>query len=261
MHHRTKKQIVIALIVFMFWGGVIGAGVWATREPPARPTPTPQTFSAPEVASVTVLRTSAGKADVVGLVKNPNADAGARSLRYEFVLSVDGAAVRTIPGETYVLPGRQKYVSALNQDVPPGRVTAELRLKDPQWVAVESGFRAPSIVLVNSSRRTVPGPPPVQEIKGLLANESDVDYLRVEVTVVGVDPKGDVIGIGQSFLGSLRSLERREFTAQWPLPAGAEVANVRVFPDVNVFRADAIQQRQGATEIRDVPRPAGSPAP
>ena len=254
--HRTQKQIVIAIIFFGFWGGVAGLVAWATRTPPPLPTPTPRAVFPVEVVSAAVIPTADGRADLVGLLKNPNADAGARRVRYQFTLRIGGQTGRTIGGETYMLPGRQKYIVAFNEEVPPGVAVVDLRVEQPVWAFVGSDFASPSLILVNRTTRIVPGTagtPETFEVKGLLANESDVDYFRVEVTTVGLDARGQILGIGESFVGSLRSLERREFTAQWPLPPGAEVAEIIVLPDVNVFRPDAVERREGALELEDVP--------
>lgn len=253
---------MIAILFFSFWGGVGSLVVWATRESPPAPTPTPRAAKPLEVASTAVLPTADGHADIIGLVKNPNGDAGASRVRYQFTIRVEGSAVRTIDGETYILPGRQKYVAAFNEEVPPGPASAELTVEQPAWTFVGSDFRNPALVLVNRSQRVLPGNPDIFEMKGLLANEGDVDYLRVEVTAVGLDARGEIVGIGYTFLGSLLALERREFTAQWPLPKGTEVTQILVLPDVNIFRADAVQQRQGTLDIRDAPRGTlVSPAP
>jgi hypothetical protein len=206
------------------------------------------------VVSATVIPTARGRADIVGLVKNPNADAGAEQVRYQFTLRVGGSLVRSIDGDTYILPGRQKYVVAFNEEVPPGVASVDLRVEQPVWTFVGSEFKPPSLVLVNRTTRIISGTPEIFEVKGLLANEGDVDYLRVEVTTVGLDARGNILGMSHTFVGSLLALERREFTAQWPLPRGTEVATIVVLPDVNVFRPDAIQQRQGSLEIEDALR-------
>lgn len=256
LRHRTKKQIIVALVFFGFWSGVIGTGVWATREPPAPPTPTPRSVTALESLGADVLRTVSGRADLVGRLLNRNAQAGAADVRYAFVLRSGGAAVRTIQGRTHILPGREKYVAVLNEEVPSSVDSVDLTVEQPEWTFVSPGFVPPSLVLVNQSQRVLPGEPQLFEFKGLLANQANVDYTRVEVIAVGLDQSKRVVGISQSFVGSLRARERREFTAQWPMRTGRTVSQVIVLPEVNVFRADAVQQREGSLDVRDLPVPA-----
>lgn len=259
LRHRTKKQIIIAVVFFSFWGGVFSLIVWALHDTPPPLAPASRQARALEVVSAHVLRTVPGRADLIGILRNTNPDAGAGDVRYTFVLRSGETILRSIPGRTFILPGRQKYVIAFNEEVPPETVTAELTVEQPPWTFVRGGFTPPSIILVNQSRRVIPGTPEIFTVKGLLANESNVDYLRVEVVTIGVDAEGAILGASQSFVGSLSSRERREFTAQWPLTPGQAVAQVIVLPDINIFRADAIQERQGSLDVRDVPRPITSP--
>jgi len=260
LRHRTKKQIIVAIVFFGFWGGLTTLIVWALKPPPAAPTPTPRPVIALEAKGAVILRLPNGRADLVGRILNKNASAGSGDIRYAFVLRTGSDVVRTIQGRSYILPGREKVVVALDQDIPPEIQTAELTVEQPQWTFVSPGFMPPSIVLVDQTRRELPGPPPIFEVKGLLANQSDVDYTRAEVVTLGRDAGGEVVGVSQSFVGSLLARERREFTAQWPSRPNRPVVNIDVLSDVNVFRADAVQQRQGDLQLRDIPRPQGSPA-
>lgn len=252
MLHRTFKQIVIAIIFFGFWAGISGLVVWATYDPPPVPTPTPKIAKNLEVLETLILSTGLGKADLVGIVNNPNSDAGSVEFEYEFVISAAGEqAPEIIVGQSFILPGDRKIITVLNREVPPGASVA-LTIKNTQWNFVGADFRAPNIVLVNKPTRIIVGPEAdTFQLKGLLANQGDVNFKRVEVTAVGLNDKGKIIGVSNTFLGSLKSLERREFTAQWPLQKGQEVNDIRVRPEVNIFLPDAIQREEGLQDNRD----------
>lgn len=260
LRHRTKKQIIVAIVFFGFWGGLGTLVVWAVKPEPAPPTPTPRPVIALEAKGAVILRLPNGRADIVGRILNKNASAGSEDVRYAFVLRLGSDVVRAIPGRSSILPGREKVVVALDQDIAPEIQTAELTVEQPRWAFVSPDFTPPSIVLVDQTRRELPGSSPVFEVKGLLANQSDLDYTRVEVVTLGRDAGGEVVGVSQSFVGSLLARERREFTAQWPSRPNRPVVNIDVLSDVNVFRADAVQQRQGDLQLRDIPRPHGSPS-
>lgn len=253
MRHRTKKQIIIAIIFFGFWTGVFGLIYWATYTPPPPPAPTPRIAQSIQVVSSQIISVTSGKGDLVGLIRNPNSDAGAADVKFEFKVVADGQVVSTLPGETFVLPSQQKYVALFNQNIPSG-ATVSLNVTSPEWTFVDATFSQPSFVLINQTSNIISGDPDIYNYKGVLANQSDLDYYKVEVTAVGFDSQGQLIGVGKTFMGSLKSQERREFTAQWPLQKGDQVARVQTFPDINLFLSDAVEKREGEENLVDVPQ-------
>ena len=256
LKHRTIKQIVIGCIFFGFWGSLAGLIFWLTYTPPAALPPPPKTALPLQVVATKIIATTPGKGDLVGTLRNPNPNAGAVRFKYKFTIAAANQNPQVVTGESFVLPSDQKYLVAFNNDIPAG-ATASLEVSNPEWVFVDSGFAPPEIVLINKPTNIISGPTiDTFQLKGLLANQSNVDYTRVEVTVVGLDAQGQMIGVSKTFMGSFLSAERREFTAQWPLNKGVIVSDLKVVPEVNVFLSDAIQQRQGIQDIRDLQNPA-----
>ncbi|TSC63837.1 MAG: Uncharacterized protein G01um1014106_368 [Parcubacteria group bacterium Gr01-1014_106] len=259
MRRRLRKQITIATIFF----GILGAlgvliGILIYEPPPPPPPPAPS-FAALVVNRAGLLRQDApDRADLYAVVRNPNANAGLRSIGYTFEVKAGSQTVAQIPGRAYVLPGQEKLLVLLNTAVPPEGTDAAIRFQSPEWVPVDASFRAPSFVPVSRTASVREGNPSTYVVKSVLANESTLDYLRVEVTVLGLDANGTVTGLGQTAIGSLRSGERREFTVSWPLPPGRNVAEVRIVPEVNVFSGAAIQPRPGISGLE--PRPTSTPA-
>jgi hypothetical protein len=258
LKHRTAKQIVIASIFFGFWVVLGGLVFWANYTPPAAPPPTPRSVNALQVIATKIISTYPGKGDLVGIIRNPNSDAGATRFQYKFTITAVGQSPKIVTGESFILPGDQKYLTAFNNDIPDNATTA-LEVSNPEWLFVDSSFVSPEIVLINKPTNIIPGSTiDTFQLKGLLANQSGVDYSRVEVTVLGLNDKGEIIGAGKTFMGSFLSAERREFTVQWPLQKGENVTDLKVMPEVNVFLSDAIQQRQGVQDIRDLQNPVTS---
>jgi len=245
LKHRTFKQIVIATIFFGFWSSLGALIFWLNYEPAPDGPGSGKEAQPLEVVDAKIIATSQGKADILGVIRNPNADAGASDVKFQLIVSNGGQVLQTIPGSTFILPNDEKYVMALNRDVPAGS-SVKLELKNPKWAFVDSTFRPPTLVVVNKPTRIIPGAVmDTFELKGLLANQSNVDYQKVQVGVVGLDAEGNVVGTGETFMGSLKSLERREFTVQWPLQKGKQVVTLKIHPEVNVFLSDAIQVREG----------------
>jgi len=250
--HRTYKQIVIGTIFCGFWLGLGGLIFWANYTPSSARPPAAKTAQALQVVSTKTIRTSGSKADLVGIIKNPNPNAGSVRFTYKFLMKRGGQITQTIGGESFILPSAQKYLISFGQDVSED-TEISLEIGSTQWNFVDSTFSPPDLVLINKITNIIPGvDADTYQLKGLVANQSSVDYTKVVVTAIGLNDKGEIVGIGNTFMGSLVSLERREFTAQWPLQKGVQISDVKVFPEVNVFSPGAVQQREGAQDVRDV---------
>lgn len=148
-------------------------------------------------------------------------------------------------GEDYILPNERKFVVAFDVPVHAVPAAVEFRWGELNWIVTPEDFPVPRILVISRRSRYLPGSPPRYEVKADLFNESTVDYQRVEVVAVGYDERGKIVGAGRTFAGELRSRERREFTASWPLPYGRKVARTVAIPTVNLFREDAVIERFG----------------
>lgn len=259
MRRRLRKQLGVLAVLAAFFGGV-GTLLFAmVYEPPPPPPSPPPTYQALAVKSAALFRTSAEQVDLLAIVQNPNGDAGVRAVDYTFEIRSAGVVVAQVPGETFFLPGQEKPMVALAVASPPEGSAVSLRFGTPDWVAVRPGFRGPSFLTVSRTVRILDGAAPTYQVKGILANESDLDYLTVDLTAYGVDEQGAIIGVGRTVLGSLLSRERREYTVSWPLPPGRVVSTVRVSPAVNVFSPRAVQPRTGISRPELPATPAGRP--
>lgn len=231
-----------------------------TYDPPPPPAPPPPTFAALVTSEVQLLRSDSDRADLFAFVKNPNANAGLREVAYTFAVQARGHVVEEFSGSTFFLPGQEKPVVLLSRQVPSDATEVTLRFAAPMWVSVAEDFRGPALVPVSREARVRTDPVPSYEVKGVVANESSLDFLRVEVTALGFDTAGGLVGVGKTFVGSLLSGERREYTLSWPLPPGRTVSEVRVVPEVNIFSPAAVQPRAGTSRLEVVtPVPSGAP--
>lgn len=259
LKHRTFKQIVIACIFFGFWIGLGGLIFWANYEPSAPGPSAPREAQALEVAETKAIKTASNKADLVAVIRNPNADAGSAEVKYKFIVKNGSQIIKTISGSTFVLPSDQKYVMAFNQEYSSGSQLS-LELSKPQWTFVTEGFQSPNLVLINKISNTISGTETdTYQLKGVIANQGNVDYTKVQVGVLGFDNTGEMVGAGETFIGSLKSLERREFTVQWPLEKGSVVSDLKIHPEVNVFLSDAVEVKKGqGNDPINIPTPRAS---
>lgn len=258
MRRRLRKQLAVIAVLAAVFGGLGTLIAVIVIEPPPPPPPSPPSYEALAVRTAGLLRHSSGdRADLYAVVRNPNANAGVRTVDFTFEVRAGERVLTRVPGRTYFMPGQEKPIVALNETIPSGETQVRLTFGTPDWVAVERNFRPPSFVPVSRTATVRGEQSPFYEVKAVLANESQLDYLTVEVTALGLDERGGIIGAGRTFVGSLRSGERREFTVSWPLLPGNVVAEVRIVPEVNVFSSAAVQPRSGVPGLE--PRPIGTP--
>lgn len=241
MLRRLRKQLTIVGILVAFVVSIIGLVILAVYKPPPPPPPPPPSYGLLRVLSTGFVQTIPDRVDLYAFVRNPNANAGVRRVPYTFIVRAGDRIVARVPGETFFLPGQEKPVVAIFVSVQEPVTGVAIEFGSPEWVAVGPDFRAPSLIKVGQQELTRGGPNATYVVKGILANESSLDYLIVEVTAVGLNDAEQIIGVSKTFAGSLLARERREFTVSWPLPAGEVVRKVRVFPEVNSFSPRAVQ--------------------
>lgn len=253
MRRRFRKQVTILAIVGGFFAAV-GVGIWAlVYEPPPPPPPPPPVYEALQALETRIFRTDGTRADLYAMVRNPNASVGVKNVPYTFTFLALGAPVGSVQGQAFFLPGQEKPVVAINVEVPDAVEDIRLTVGEPEWVPTDGTFRGPSLLVVTRQGAVKTGRPTLYQVKGVLANESTQDYFTVGVTALGYEANGTLLGVGRTFVGSLKSQDRREFTVSWPLPPGATVSFTREFPEVNVFSPSAVEIRAGV--------PGREPAP
>lgn len=245
VHRRLRKQLAVLAVLAAFFSSVVAVVVAIVYEPPSPPPPPPPTYADLVVVSTRLFRSAADQADLLAMIKNPNADAGVRAVPYTFEVRSGSALVAEVTGRTFFLPGQEKPLVAINANVPAEGTEVSIHFGRPEWVPVAPGVRSPSLIVVSRQGNVLDLGTPVYEVKGVLANESGLDYLTVEVTALGFDASGDLVGAGRTFVGSLQALERREFTVSWPLQGGVVVSRTREYPEVNIFSKSAVQPRSG----------------
>lgn len=208
--------------------------------PVATPTPVVATRQI-EVEQVDVVR-HPSSVDIVARLRNPNALAGVKEYPLTFVLlnSEQDEIVRQ-PVTTYLLPGSLQYVVAVG--IPVGEVVTSVRVDippTPTFIELPSGLDLPNFgsFLRERGLKQI-GRDSYEEQKGILRNNSTVDFNRVQVTALALDARDAVVGVGTTFLGALKVGEQREFTVQWPQPPRPTV-RVITFPSTNVFLEENI---------------------
>lgn len=254
---RHKKQIIyglgflIVLGLIMWWLFVLVG----PPTPPAGPSPTPTTQAQPiQVEDVSTIQHTAAppafghSVDIVVRLRNPNLRAGVA--KYPITLNIIGTRGQILQTEeitdTYLLPSAVTY--AVKLGVPVAEPVASIQVELPQnpvFTAVPASVSLPS--LSPSIRdRTVKniGNTAIEEVKGIVTNNSSLDWQFVEVTGVAASESGEVVGVGKTFVGELRVGEQREFTLQWPATR-ATGSRITPFASTNIYRQENIVRAIG----------------
>lgn len=247
---RLRKQIAYAAL---FWGVVIlliaGPIVLFNGAPRGsrEPSPLPTVAALPiNVQSVEVIQ-HARAVDVIARLNNPNAQAGILHYPVTFIL-FDGAnaEITRVPVTSHLLPGSLQYIAALNIPVttPVAKVTL-ITPDAPVYTDLSTNITLPSFSTSLLDRITLQrGGESLAQQKGVVTNNSTLDWQYVEVTAVALDAADKAVGVGKTFVGRLTSGEQREFTIEWPTPA-VETSRVVTLATTNIFKEDNIIRAVG----------------
>lgn len=244
---RATYAIVFALLVAVPTAVAVIPGIirWRQREsrPPAEQ---PAAVRVESVDAVVHERS----VDIVARIRNPNPRAGVPDFPVSFILLDEaGREIERLQQPAYLLPGSLNYIAAL--DVPLSTALAQVRVETPpapQFLDLPESRTAPTFnsFLRGRTERRV-GEKVVEVQKGVVTNTSTLGFQQVDITGVAFAADGQVVGIGQTFIGKFAVGEQREFTIEWPKPP-SPTERVIILPATNIYREENIL------------RPAGDPS-
>lgn len=255
MFTRTKKQIgyglgFLAVFALIVWA--IASRFTTPAAPPVAASPTPQ-FLAVQVEEVsTVAHAPVPPAldrtvDIVVRLRNPNLRAGITEYPVSLVLhGRDDHVLEKVTASTYLLPSAVSYVIKLGVPVASEVSRVEVALPaNPAFVSVPASVTLPSFSWSARERsvREIGSIPTVLQ-KGVVTNTSGLDWQFVEVAGVAENSAGEVVGVGQTFVGELKVGEQREFTLQWPAIL-QDIQNVIVLATTNIYKQENIVRAIG----------------
>lgn len=185
-----------------------------------------------------------GEYDFYGTVSNSSTAYGSDRFNYRIVFKdASGAVLTEKSGESYILPGEEKYI--IENNIPMGAVpvSAELLISDPHWVEFVDYYKKPDLKIVNLSYNKITSGIGYYEVKGLLENESPFDFSVIKVKVILRDQSGKIIALNSTAMGTVLSGENRDFRVFWPGRFSGEVGDVETQIEVNVFKSESFEKR------------------
>ncbi len=247
---RTIKKTVYACIYVLLFGGFCTLVIlpFLPEKPPVVAPVVKQTFLPITIENIVVLPHLVnpgpfGKTiDVVARLKNENVRSGTG--KYPVVLLVkdpSGATIGRVEQIAYVLPAGVQYIAFIDVPVPSSKEFGTVEILPPSDVSLEQiadSARVPEFGVFLRERTSVAvGSQNIERQTGIVTNNSTFDWEKVEVTGVALDEKGNIVGIGKTFVGKLVVDEQREFTVAWPVPL-APTSRVIAIATTNIYSAE-----------------------
>lgn len=262
MEYRLKRQITIASIFFLIIFSIVGFWAFSKREIPScfdkklnqgeervdcgGPCAlcSELYFEDLEVISSGFLQFNDGY-DAYAQIKNKNSQHGAEALNYGFKFyDEDGNFISEKKGKSYVLAGQTRYIieSNLNIEKKPGSVKFEIG--PVSWEKQDRGnIKLPIFSKKYESSVSTEYAGLAAQVTGILENQSDYSFAKVDLVAILLDEKGGFLSIGKTEVDELRAGERRDVIIPWfSKTKEKNVANVYmeatadVFDDANILR-------------------------
>lgn len=255
MEYRLRRQLIIASIFFAIIFIAIGFWLFSKREIPSCfdkklnqgeervdcggpcAACSELYFEDLKVINSGFLRFN-GAYDAYAQIKNANSQHGAEILNYGFKFyDEEGNFISEKKGRSYVLAGQTRYLieSNLTLEKKPGSVKFEII--PMSWEKQDRG----NIKLPIFSKKYEGSVSPeysglMAQVTGILENQSDYSFAKVDLVAILLDEKGDFLSIGKTEIDELRAGDRRDFTIPWFSELREKnVANVYIEATTNVF--------------------------
>lgn len=188
---------------------------------------------------------------VYARVANPNANLALRKLDYTFkLLGASDETLGSAAGETYLLPGEDKYIISPSFHLAAPAVRSEFVIDNPEikWSKVgelrDLQFDFENITWSKSSDRPF-------FTAAQLKNQNPYIISTLEVIVVLYDLKNQVIGVNTTILNLLQPDEKRFFRVVWPNGVPTGVARAEFKASVNQMQHGVLSTERASFDNYD----------
>lgn len=233
---RVQKQIIVAIIFFIFWG-LVGFGI--SRFFVETPTCTdgkqnqkelaidcggPCKPCMPELEKIRILKIKAVRAadnsyDFLAQVENPNREYGASKFTYQFeAFDQSGNSIQKIEGSKFILPSETKYIieTPITLTSAPTKITFGVQNAIWEKLSDSSDYSDVGLEIFNKKyNEALPGSNFFSEAIGTMTNRSNYDYDRIEIIVVLYDSNNNIINFARTEQKTVLSGMEREFRVFW----------------------------------------------
>lgn len=219
----------------------------------------PRQVAADLVIAPTQVFMTGDQADLATLITNPNAKFTAT---FSYCFQVAGQNVDC--GQSYILPGDNKYIMALGKSLGSGAVSATLQVSNIFWQRID-GHKIPDWAAYSQSRLNLPVSainfsPAAQSglsnqinlnsLTFTVANQTAYSYYQVPLDILLFNGS-QLIGVNRYYLENFLTGTSRNVKLVWPGDLNG-VSQTQIVPDLNILDnsiylpySDAVQAAGG----------------
>jgi len=176
----------------------------------------------------------------LSLIKNPNALYGVSLFNYKFIgLNNEDKVVSERQGEDFILPGESKYIfDEINIEDLNNAQKFDLEISDLMWQRFSS-YQKPTLFVINKEIKDIDEGGFNLKVGGRLINDSIYNLRMVGLKVVLFDERDNPIAFNKTYLGNIRSQEKRDFHVFWKaIFSQQEVKRIDIEAETNVFQEE-----------------------
>ncbi|MEK7659034.1 MAG: hypothetical protein AAB338_00015 [Patescibacteria group bacterium] len=243
---RLLKQVIIALIFFT----VIGSAIYffSMRDDPL-PAALPTVLISPLlVSSQKLLKVGDRDYDFLAEIKNPNFDFGA-TVFYELNLfGGTGGPAMVKTGSMSLLPGQSMFeiVSPIRTEAVISR--AGFKITSVIWERLKEFIPQNLFFVKNQKYSFLPKGQGFSSFSGVLFNNSNFDFDRVDVLVVLYGSDGDILAVNKTDARTMLAKTERFFEVKWPVSFKGEVSRIEISVYTDIFKNSNFLKEHGTEE-------------
>ena len=201
-----------------------------------------------DVKSIQLLRVGLQDYDFVADIANPNKQYGASDVSYELTL-LDNATqvISKQNGNFYILPGEEKHIIVTAIKSATEVKTAQIKIISAHWQELDS-LGGTNFLVRNKAYDVLSGGSS-SELNAILANNSDFDFAKVDIGIVLLNDKNEILAVNQSDARTLLAHTERAFNAIWPFFIAGKVTRINIEVTTNLFdNLDYVKRYGPSTE-------------
>lgn len=200
-----------------------------------------------EVISTEAIETQSNYVDLVAKIKNPNQDFGVEPFSYSFNLyDSAGSLIDSKQGSSYILPQETKHIIEQRVLVDSKISNIEFKVIDVNWQELVD-YEEPELFIRNPEFSQSEN---ISLLSSTLENRSNYDFSEINIRVILLDKKSNILGVGKIELRTVLSKESRYFEISWSFPIDGKVDRAGVAATTNVFLDENFMRSYGGDRAR-----------
>lgn len=201
-----------------------------------------------QVADERVFKVRDGEYDFLAAIRNDNLIYGAVKVPYTIEFTDgQGSVITRESGSLYVLPGQTRYLVRTSVRVAGQVAEAHVKLGMITWTKLNTSDLKIDFPLRRESFTSGQTPGAAHEYEAIIANNSDFDFAKVDISIILRDAAGQIVGVNMTDVRTLESRQERYFKVTWPTSIGSDL-RAQVEGTTNVFENSNFIKRYGTQE-------------